>query len=137
MAKNLKAYFPLIRERNEVLTDISNHKTLQKIFQEWTTAQQEEFLDFCTGAKGVKMLYDSFFKEVANPEYSQERLNDFLSVMLKQKVKILHVLPNDSVRIALENSLLITDLVVELEDGSIANIEIQKIGFFQKNIYII
>lgn len=83
------------------------------------------------------MLYDSFFKEVANPEYSQERLNDFLSVMLKQKVKILHVLPNDSVRIALENSLLITDLVVELEDGSIANIEIQKIGFFQKNIYII
>lgn len=66
---------------------------------------------------------------MANPEYSPERLNDFLSVMLKQKVKILHVLPNDSVRIVMENSLLITDLVVELEDGSIANIEIQKIGY--------
>lgn len=127
----------MIRERSEVLADIASKKELQEQFNQWTEKQQEEFLDFCTGAKGVKMLYDSFFKEVANPEYSQERLNDFLSVMLKQKVKILHVLPNDSVRIALENSLLITDLVVELEDGSIANIEIQKIGFFQKNIYII
>ncbi|MBQ2801994.1 MAG: PD-(D/E)XK nuclease family transposase [Lachnospiraceae bacterium] len=129
MTNNLKKYFPLIRERSEVLADIASKKELQEQFNQWTEKQQEEFLDFCTGARGVKMLYDSFFKEVANPEYSPERLNDFLSVMLKQKVKILHVLPNDSVRIALENSLLITDLVVELEDGSIANIEIQKIGY--------
>ena len=32
-------------------------------------------------------------------------------------------------RIADEMSLLITDIVVELEDGSIANVEIQKIGY--------
>ena len=87
----------MIRERSEVLADIASKKELQEQFNQWTEKQQEEFLDFCTGAKGVRMLYDSFFKEVANPEYSQERLNDFLSVMLKQKVKILHVLPNDSV----------------------------------------
>ena len=129
MAKNLKAYFPLIRERNEVLTDISNHKTLQKIFQEWTTAQQEEFLDFCTGVKGVKILNDSFFKEIFNPEYTPNRINDFLSTVLKQRVRVLHVLPNDSVRLASEGSLLITDLVVELEDGSIVNVEVQRIGY--------
>ena len=39
------------------------------------------------------------------------------------------ILPNDSTRIADENSLLITDIVVELEDGSIVNVEIQKIGY--------
>ena len=38
-------------------------------------------------------------------------------------------LPNDSTRIADENSLLITDLVVELDDGSLADVEIQKIGY--------
>ncbi len=32
-------------------------------------------------------------------------------------------------RIADETSLLITDIVVELEDGSIANVEMQKIGY--------
>lgn len=40
------------------------------------------------------------------------------------------VLPNDSTRIADESSLLITDIVVELEDGCLANIEVQKIGYY-------
>ncbi len=64
-----------------------------------------------------------------NPEYAPERLENFLSEMLKRKVKILRILPNDSTRIADEVSLLITDIVVELEDGSMANVEIQKIGY--------
>lgn len=63
------------------------------------------------------MLYDSFFKEVMNPEYVPERMNEFLSLLLKQEVKVLAVLPNDNTRIADEASLLITDLVVELEVG--------------------
>ena len=129
MQNRLKEYFPLIRERREILAEISGDKRLSDIFDGWRKEQQEEFLDFCTGARGVKLLYDSFFKEVMNPEYDAGRLEDFLSELLKQRVKIVKVLPNDSVRIAMENSLLITDLVVELANGSLANIEIQKIGY--------
>ena len=58
-----------------------------------------------------------------------ERLNDFLSEILGKKVKILKVLPNESAQIAAESSLLIMDIVVQFEDGSIANVEIQKIGY--------
>lgn len=119
----------MIRERKEVLTDIKSNRFLRMEFDQWTKEQQEEFLDFCTGAKGVKIVSDSFFKEVFNPEYTPERLDDFLSTVLKQKVRVLHVLPNDSVRLASEGSLLITDLVVELEDGSIVNVEVQRIGY--------
>ncbi len=36
-------------------------------FDQWGEELQEEFLDFCTGARGVKMTYDSFFKEIMNP----------------------------------------------------------------------
>ena len=64
-----------------------------------------------------------------NPEYDASRLEDFLYIFLKKKVKIIQVLPNDSTRIADEMSLLITDIVVELEDESIANVEIQKIEY--------
>jgi hypothetical protein len=39
-------------------------------------------------------------------------------------------LPNDGTRLADESTLLITDMVVQLEDGSIANLEIQKIGYY-------
>lgn len=129
MASKLKNYFPMIWKRQDILAEIQKKSILQAQFQSWTPEQQEEFLNFCTGVRGLKLLYDGFFKEVMNPEYVPERLNDFLSQMLCQEVRILKVLPGDSTRIADESSLLIMDIVVELEDRSIANIEMQKIGY--------
>ncbi len=129
MASKLKKYFPIIREKEEVLAKINKSRALQEKFDKWTEEQKEEFLNSCTGVKGLKLLYDGFFKEIMNPEYVPERLNDFLSQMLRQKVRVLKVLPADSVRIADESSLLIMDIVVEMEDGSIANLEVQKIGY--------
>lgn len=129
MPNCLKEYFPLIREKEELLATIHADAGLTLIYDSWAPARQEEFIDFCTGIKGIKILYDSFFKEVMNPEYAPERLEGFLSVLLKRKVKIVRILPNDSTRIADEASLLITDIIVELEDGSLANVEIQKIGY--------
>ena len=129
MANRLKDYFPLIRERKEVLKEIGSSMALSTLFDSWEQERQEEFLDFCTGVKGVKVLYDSFFKEIMNPEYSPGRLNRFLSLLLGKRVTIKQVIPNDSTRIAAEGSLLITDIVVEFEDGALADIEIQKIGY--------
>ena len=102
---------------------------LLEIYRQWNREQQEEFLNFCTGNKGIKILYDAFFKEILNPESAPERLEEFLSLILEQKVKILKVLPNDTVRIADESSLVIMDIVIEMEDHSIANVEVQKIGY--------
>ena len=45
-------------------------------------------------------------------------------MLLGQEVRILYVLPNDSTRIADESTLLITDIVVELEDSTLANMEV-------------
>jgi Skp family chaperone for outer membrane proteins len=129
MAKRLQDYFPMIRTRKEVLDEIGERGELLVIFEEWSEERQEEFLNFCTGARGVKVLYDSFFKELFSPEYHPERIERFLSLLLDKKVRIAQILPNDSVRIADECTLLVTDIVVELEDGSLGNIEIQKIGY--------
>ena len=129
MASVLKQHFPMIRDRKEVLTDINENNQLRQIFNSWTKEQQEEFLDICTGMRGIKLLYDQFFKAIVNPDTTPERLEELLSLILKRKVKILKVLPNDSARIAAENSLLIMDIVVQLEGGSIANVEVQRIGY--------
>lgn len=129
MATELKKYFPAIRERKELLEEIAENEVLSKKFDSWEKEQQEDFLNICTGMKGLRFLYDGFFKEIMNPEIVPERLNDFLSHMLEKKVTVLHVLPNDSSRIADESSLVIMDIVIELEDGSIANVEMQKIGY--------
>ncbi len=129
MKTNLKAYFPLIRERTEILAEIRNDPRLCEQFNKWLPQYQEEFLDFCTGVKGVKLLYDAFFKEIMNPEADPDPLGDFLSLVLGRQVSIHSVLPGDSTHIADEGSLLITDIVVRLEDGSLANVEVQKIGY--------
>lgn len=129
MKKGLKDYFPQIRTRKEVLQAIQSNLICAQQFDFWDDDQKEEFLDFCTGVRGVKMTYDSFFKELMNPEAHPERLEELLSLLLEQKVHIKQILPNDSVRIADESTLLITDIVVELEGGSLANVEIQKIGY--------
>jgi hypothetical protein len=129
MTNILRQHFPMLREREDILGEIDADKKLSETFYQWTKKQQEDFLDICTGIRGVKILYDAFFKEIMNPEYAPERLNEILSLLLAKKVKICKVLPTDSTRIADESSLLIMDILVELEDKSLANVEVQKIGY--------
>ncbi len=130
MANKLQQYFPMIRTKEEVLAEIYRKKKLNDIYDSWTKTEQENFLDICTGVRGAKMLYDGFFKEVTNPEYDPSRLSEFISLILGKEVKVLKMLPGDSVRLGDETSLLYMDAVVELVDGSIANVEIQKISYY-------
>ncbi len=85
MKKNLSKYFPMLKSREKILAEIMGNSGSYHIYQKWTEEQQNHFLDFCSGARGVKILYDSFFKEIFNPEYAPERLNQLLSVILGRK----------------------------------------------------
>ena len=129
MGKKLKEYFPLIQTRQEVLERMEESRELRELFKSWKQEYREQFLDFCTGMKGVKILYDSFFKYVFNPDCHRDRLNTLLSILMKQEVKVKEVLANESIQVAAEHSLLIMDIVVQMEDGSIANVEVQKISY--------
>lgn len=129
MTAKLQQYFLMIRTKDEILENIYKKAELKAVFSSWTEAQQEEFLNFCSGVRGVKMLYDSFFKEIMNPDTVPERLENLLSLILGQEIHILRVLPNEAVNITDNKSLLVMDIVVEMVDGSIANIEMQKIGY--------
>ena len=126
----LRDYFPMLKTREEVMSIIKGNSKLKSTFCSWNENAQKEFLDFCTGQRGIKVLYDSFFKEVFNPEYAPERLNALLSVILGTEVRIIQVLPLDSTRMGDETSLVTMDIVVELSDRSIVNIEMQKIGYY-------
>ena len=129
MTNKLQQYFPMIRTKEQLMAEIEEKPKLKSIFYSWKEEARQDFINFCTGARGVKMMYDFISKEILNPEIYRERVNEFLSLLLNQKVKILEVLPNDGTRLADESTLLIMDIVVELEDGSIVNLEIQKIGY--------
>lgn len=125
----LQKYFPAIRTREEILTEIGQNNNLNKTFLGWNTQEREEFLDFCTGVRGVKLLYDSFFKEIMDPDAKPERLEELLSLILGRGVKIFKVLPNETVNVTDNKSLLVMDIVLEMDDGSLANVEVQKLGY--------
>lgn len=127
--KVLRNYFENLPTREEVLIRIRSSWQLWEMFDSWSEEEQNTFLDFCTGVKGMKMLYDGFFKELMSPELHPERLEWFLSLLLGEKVEIYQILQNDSTRLADESALLITDIVVRLADKRMVNVEIQRIGY--------
>ena len=129
MKNMLQQYFPMIRTKEELMSEIKKSSVLSREFYSWKPEARKEFIDFCTGAKGVKMMYDFISKEILNPEVVPERVDELLSLLLGQEVHVKDVLPNDGTRIADESALVIMDIVVELQDKSIVNLEVQKIGY--------
>ena len=129
MKNMLQQYFPMIRTKEELMSEIKKSSVLSRVFYSWEEDARKEFVDFCTGAKGVKMMYDFISKEILNPETVPERVDELLSLLLGQEVHVRDVLPNDGTRIADESALVIMDIVVELQDKSIVNLEVQKIGY--------
>lgn len=49
----------MIRTREEVLEEINSSVLLADTYNSWSESYQREFIDICTGAKGVKILYIS------------------------------------------------------------------------------
>ena len=129
MSSVLQKYFPMIRTREAILQEITTTPNLYSAFQKWDKDQQDAFLAYCTGQKGLHILHDPVFKEILNPELSPGRVEELLSLILGEHIKILHILPLESPRIGDEHSLIVMDLVVKLETGSIVNIEVQKLGY--------
>ena len=72
-------------------------------------------------------MYDPFFKKIFNPVERRDRLSELVSCLLGQKVTVLEVFPNEDSQFL--GVMIIMDMVVLMADGSIANIEIQKISY--------
>ena len=127
--RNIKTIISEYSTEEAIIGEIKSDENLLAEYESWTELQQRDFLKFCSGMRGVKVLYDGFGKEILSPIYHPERLEELLSCILETEVKIRQVIPSDGTRIADEQSLVIMDIVVELMDGSLANVEIQRIGY--------
>lgn len=65
--------------------------------------------------------------KIFNPTERRDRLSELVSCLLGQKVTVLEVFPNEDSQFL--GVMIIMDMVVLMADGSIANIEIQKISY--------
>lgn len=109
----------------EVLKKLKAAPGMYNRYSQMDKAWRERFMDFCCGKKTLPLTYDPFFKRIFHPDVHPERLSRLITSLLGIKVKVKGVLPSEDSMMDGE-SLLILDILVELEDGSLSNIEVQK-----------
>ena len=120
--ENKNYYDAAMRQINGDSLCLSTYQYLKKN-DEWGGRYE----DFLKGRRSLPLLYDPFFKKIFNPVERRDRLSELVSCLLGQKVTVLEVFPNEDSQFL--GVMIIMDMVVLMADGSIANIEIQKISY--------
>lgn len=120
--ENKNYYDAAMRQINGDSLCLSTYQYLKKN-EEWVGRYE----DFLKGRRSLPLLYDPFFKKIFNSVERRDRLSELVSCLLGQKVTVLEVFPNEDSQFL--GVMIIMDMVVLMADGSIANIEIQKISY--------
>lgn len=126
--ENLKI-FPSFPSHQSVKQILKQYPSAWNDFLQFPPETRQKLLDFCIGKNGLRITYDPVFRKIFNPEIHRDRLESLLSSILERKVSILEVLPREGTRLSETGSFIIMDVLVRLDDGSYANIEMQKIGY--------
>lgn len=121
---NIYQLFPQ-RTEDECLTELKQYPELYWTYKNWPDDWKKRFMEFMEGKKSLPLTYDPFFKKIFNPDIYPERLSQLISSIIGTNVTIKYILPNENSMLP-STSLLLLDIIVQLEDGSIANVEIQK-----------
>ena len=115
--------------REEALERIRSSERAYEEFCDFSERDRERILEFIEGKRGLPISYDGIYKYIFDPEVHPERLEDFLSEILGDKVVIEKVLSKEGNKLAEEGSLVVMDIIVRLSDGSIVDVEMQKYGY--------
>ena len=124
---NIHQLFPT-RTEKECLAELRKHARSYFAYQNMTQEWKNRFLGFMEGKKTLPLTYDPFFKKLFNPDIYPERLSSLISSIIGTNVTVKCILSNEDSMLP-STSLLLLDIIVQLEDGSIANVEIQKIPY--------
>ena len=125
--KNIHQLFPS-RTKDECLVELKKNPCIYRTYLNWPDKWKSNFLEFMEGKKSLPLTYDPFFKKLFNPDIYPERLSRLISSIIGTKVTVKCILSNEDSMLP-STSLLLLDIIVQLEDGSIANVEIQKVPY--------
>lgn len=124
-----KKPFNFFNSKNEVLLTLSNSPEALTMYRKLPSTIKEEFIDICTGKRGIPLHYDVFFKAIFSPDKHPIRLGRLLSQILGERVEVISSMSNEGSKISDRGSFVIMDIVVRLSNGEIVNLEIQKVGY--------
>ena len=107
---------------------IKMDKELFYLWSRLSPQTQKELQEVDAGIRVPDLLNDTVFKTIFDPDENGEQLSRFISAILGKKVKVLHSLKNEGRHHSMYSKGIVMDLVVQFENGSIGNVEIQRYG---------
>lgn len=126
---NLKSVFPNFQTRSEVNAYLQSTQKLWDCFSQLPKDVRELIIGYFLGQNGLPVTFDPVFQMVFDPEVHPERLETLLSALFKQTIKIVRILKREGTMLTERGSFVIMDVLVLLDNGIYANIEMQKIGY--------
>lgn len=124
-----KSIIPAFSSIDEATLYLQSNPKLWEIFHILSPDVRQELLDFCIGKTGLKVTYDTIFKKIFDPTEHPERMEALISELIGRKVKIIEILSKEGSQLSEKGSFVIMDALVQLDDGSFANVEMQKVGY--------
>ena len=121
--------FPSFSSRQEAMDYLLSYPQIAELFSQLPHSMQENLLDYYTGKTGLLITYDSVFRRLFRPDLHKDRLEQLLSAILEQDIRILEVASREGTQLVERGSFVIMDVLVVLEDQSYADIEMQKVGY--------
>ncbi|MBD5547218.1 MAG: hypothetical protein HDQ97_07455 [Lachnospiraceae bacterium] len=108
---------------------LRQHSSVWETYSNFPDTPKQELIGFCTEKNGLKITYDPIFQKIFNPYLRSERLEAFLSAILGRTVRIIRVISREGTHLSERSSFVVMDILIQLDDSSYANVEMQKIGY--------
>lgn len=130
-ADSLTAPLPSFTSKEAVEAYLKGHGNAWADYLLLPANIKQEFMNFCMGKHGLKITYDTVFKKIFDTanDTGLKRLESLLSAILDRAVKIIRIMPREGTQMNENASFVVMDILVQLDDMSFANVEMQKIGY--------
>lgn len=126
-----KVPLPSFLSEETVEASFKSNPEVWNCYLQLPLTMRKELTRFCMGKQGLKITYDSVFKQIfnTNSETGFKRIEMLLSAILCRPIKIIRFMPREGTQMSESASFVVMNILVQLEDKSFANIEMQKIGY--------
>ena len=121
--------FPNFPDRPAVIRHLKSSDALWSTFNQLSEETQEMIIGFFLGQNGLPITSDAVFRRIFDPEIHRERVEALLTAIFGRSVKIVQILPREGSQLTERGSFVVMDILVVLDNGDYADIEMQKIGY--------
>lgn len=102
-----------------------------QLLEKWNKlpAEKQEYFRLVDERKLVpNILSDIIFKTVFDPDINPKRISKLISSILGKEISVIRSLDKEGIHLSENSKGVILDVVVQFDDGSVADVEIQREG---------